>query len=95
MDKVGVSDFKEVRKNTLRGFFKLRYGGIEIMDCALHQKDGKAWFAFPGKKVDKGNGETQWVKTIFVPDRNHLDKLQDHVTKVLAEYLDNNQTADF
>lgn len=88
MDKVSTKDFREVRKNTLRGFFTLQYGKIEINDCALHQKNGRAWFAFPGRKIEKSNGESTWVNTCYVADRSHLDQLQEAVTKELDAHLD-------
>lgn len=88
MDKVTTKDFREVRKNTLRGFFSLIYGKLEIKDCALHRKEGRSWFAFPGKKVEKPDGSSGWVNAIYCADRGHLDALQSAVCEELKLHLD-------
>ena len=88
MDKVTTKDFREVRKNTLRGFFTLQYGKLEINDCALHQKNGRSWFAFPGRKIEKPSGESGWANTIYCADRSHLDQLQAAVCEELSSHLD-------
>jgi len=79
MQNVSVSDFKSVEKNTLRGFFTLCYGKLLIRDCAFHLKEGRTWFSFPARKVDKADGTSQWVAICLIEDKAHLRKLQDYV----------------
>lgn len=82
--EIVVSDFRAFEKNTLRGFFTLTVGGISIRDCAFHEKNGKTWFAFPGKKIDK-NGAMEWINTVFVEERALLDRLQATVRRQIDQ----------
>jgi hypothetical protein len=84
-----VKDFKERRKNTLRGFFTLETSfGLEIKDCSLHEKNGKAWFGFPGVPFTDKEGNTAWRNVIVIPDRAVLDKVTREVCKQLSRHLD-------
>jgi hypothetical protein len=48
-----ISDWQEVKRNTLRGFFTVTLpSGLKIRDCSLHEKNGARWIAFPVKKND-------------------------------------------
>lgn len=93
MDRVSVSNFRVVTKNTLRGFFTLVYGQMEVNDCALHQKNARPWFAFPGRKIEKADGTSTWTNVVYVSDRAHLDKLQKHVCGLLTEHLDSESSS--
>jgi hypothetical protein len=48
---ITASDFREVVRNTLRGFMILTLSpsGIRLRECALHEKDGKRWIGLPSK----------------------------------------------
>jgi len=85
MNHVSVKDWKGQEKNTLRGFFTLQFGALEIRDCTLHEKDGKRWFGFPGRKWEKGDGSSQWVAVCVVGDREFRERLQAHVCGLLAQ----------
>ena len=85
-------DFKEYRKNTLRGFFTIELSnGIQIRDCTLHQQNDKSWFGFPGIPYDK-NGKTEYKNVIYIPDKTILEKMKNEVMKHMAEHLDANGT---
>jgi len=84
-----VSNFKEHRKNTLRGFFTIEVApGLEISDCTLHEKNGKMWFGFPGIPWTDKEGKTAYRNVITIPDKTLLEKVRREVEKQLADYLD-------
>lgn len=91
-----VKDFKEYRKNTLRGFFTLEIANaIEIKDCTLHQQGERAWFGFPGAaQVDKDGqlrkegGRVLYKNVILIPDKTTLEKTQAKVIEELRAHLD-------
>ncbi len=85
MQRVSIADFKSVQKNTLQGFFTLNYGPLRVRDCSFHIKDGKPWFSFPARKVEKSDGTSSWVAFVVIEDREHLSRLQAHVCGLLRE----------
>jgi hypothetical protein len=58
--------FRAYRKNTLQGFcdFELTRVGLVLKDCALHEKNGKWWIAFPAKQFQNKDGQASWVPLI-------------------------------
>jgi hypothetical protein len=85
LQNVSVSEFRPQQKNTLRGFFTLHFGALAVRDCALHEKDGKTWFSFPGRKWEKSDGTTSWVDVCFIEDRDFKERLQAHICALLAK----------
>lgn len=86
-----TSNFKEFRKNTLRGFFTLEVApGLEINDCTFHEMNGKSWFGFPGIPWTDKEGKKSYKNVIFIPDKTLLEKVQREVCKQLAQHLDGN-----
>jgi hypothetical protein len=91
-----VKDFRELRKNTLRGFFTMEIAGsIEIRDCSLHHLNGRSWFAFPGAaQIDKDgqvrreNGKVLYKNVVAIPDQKMAQRVQAEVVEALREYLD-------
>ena len=84
-----TKDFREFRKNTLRGFFILEVApGLEISDCTLHEQNGKSWFGFPGIPWTDKDGKKAYKNVIFIPDKSLLEKVQREVCKLLVEHLD-------
>jgi hypothetical protein len=55
---IAASDWREVVKNSLRGFciLTLKPSGIVLHDCQLHERDGKRWVALPSKPRIDGEG---------------------------------------
>lgn len=83
-----VSNFRQFEKNTLRGFFKIEVApGLEIDDCTLHEKNGKAWFGFPGLPWTDKDGNKTYKTIIQIPDKALLEKVRVEVCRQLAEHL--------
>lgn len=90
-----TKDFKEYRKNTLRGFFTIEVAqGLEISNCTLHEKNGKSWFGFPGVPWTDKDGKTAYKNIILIPDKALLEKVQREVCRQLAGHLDNAPVAE-
>lgn len=84
-----ATEFKERRKNTLRGFFTLELdNGMHIRDCTLHESNGKSWIGFPGVPWTDKDGKTQYKNVVIVPDRAVMDKVQASVCTQLRAHLD-------
>jgi hypothetical protein len=90
---MNIRDFREVRKNTLLGFFTLVLdSGLVIKECSLHVKDDRRWFSFPGKpQLDKDGvlirdegGKAVYANVIIIEDRDRREKLQALVLEALS-----------
>ena len=97
-----IVEFKPYEKNTLRGFFSLELAnGIQIKDCTLHEKSGRAWFGFPGvPQIDretgtviKENGKIMYKNVIFVQDKKQNEALQKTVVAMLKDHLTGEEAA--
>lgn len=84
-----ATEFKERRKNTLRGFFTLELdNGMHIRDCTLHESQGKSWIGFPGVPWTDKDGTVKYKNVVIVPDRSVLDKVQATLCAQLSSHLD-------
>ena len=69
MNKWEIQNFRPVNKNTLRGFFNLNIGVLEIRDMSLHEKNDKKWVNFPAKPyTDKGSGTIKYSSIVRLRD---------------------------
>ena len=74
--------WKELRRNTLRGFATVRLGrSLKIADVAVHCSHGKRWASLPGKPMLDRDGN---------PKRNEAGKV---VYSPVLEWSDK-ETAD-
>lgn len=57
-----ITKFREVHKNTLRGFLSVRMGniGLEIRDISIHEKDGRQWLAMPSRPYQDSEGNRKY-----------------------------------
>jgi hypothetical protein len=53
-----ITDWRGLRKNTLRGFatVKLPTIRLEIRDCAVHQFNGRTWVSMPARPMVDQSG---------------------------------------
>mgnify|MGYP001581955617 CR=1 FL=1 len=78
-------------KNTLRGFADLYLDkiGMTIRDCALHDKSGKEWIAFPSKpRIREGKLVIEDGRLVYDPplislDEAMRDKFRDAAVKAI------------
>ena len=68
-----VTAFRALERNTLRGFATIAHdNGIVVLDCALHERDGKRWCSPPSRPmldrdrrlVVGDDGKVKYVPTI-------------------------------
>jgi hypothetical protein len=46
---VQILEWKEMNRNTLRGFAKIKLGALKIHDVAVHTKGDRSWAQLPAK----------------------------------------------
>ena len=80
---------KPMHKNTLRGFFTLVAGPLEIEGYSLHEKNGKTWVNPPSREYpDKETGETKYASIIKIPDKDRYWSFQDWAVKQARELFE-------
>jgi hypothetical protein len=81
-------DFRRYEKKTLQGFGKFRHAptGLEIVDCPIHQKNGRRWINFPAKQFEK-NGEKAWTPIVEIQDRDQREIFQRDALHALNRFL--------
>jgi hypothetical protein len=80
-----ASNFREVVRNTLKGFFDLELSnGLTLNDCSLHEKAGKRWISLPAKaQIDSEgrhaigpNGKKLYITIVEIKDRVRRERFQ-------------------
>lgn len=89
-DKLTVLDFKKVEKNTLRGFFTIRFNlmTLEIHNVMLHEsaKNGSRWIVLPQKEYEL-DGKKRYQPIIEFTDKRMFGRFQESVLMALDEYM--------
>ena len=76
---------KKMQKNTLRGFFTLAVGPLEIEGFTYHVKNDKSWVSFPAKEYfDKETNEKKYWPMIRIEDKDRYLAFQKWATKQAA-----------
>jgi len=85
---IEITSFKPYVKNTLQGFATIRLTniGLEIRDCALHEKNGSRWFQLPSKQIVKPD-KSQWVYILDFYDKPRGEQFQKAALAALDDLL--------
>ena len=91
---VMLKDFREYKKNTLQGFVALEILDInlEIKDCTVHQKDGKAWIGFPGVQFTDKDGKKQWKNIIEFKDDDMKNAFRTSAVAAIKKFVETQNT---
>lgn len=82
VNKITISEFRAVEKNTLRGFFTATLaGGLIIHNLSLHERNDGRWIGMPSEKFTDREGKTGYKKLIEFTDRAALDAFRDACLK--------------
>ncbi len=49
--QISLTEWREMRRNSLRGFATVRIGGLVVRDITVHNSHGKRWASFPSKPL--------------------------------------------
>ena len=86
--KFEMKNPKPMNKNTLRGFFTLAVGPLEIEGFTYHVKNDKSWVGFPAREYfDKETNEKKYWPMIRIKDKDRYFKFQDWATAEAKELL--------
>jgi hypothetical protein len=89
-----IEEFNEIRKNTLRGFAKVRLAsGMILIDVSIHVSNGKAWAALPAKPMlDKEGralrdpeGKIRYAPVVAFATREHRDRFSVLVVEAVRD----------
>jgi len=90
-----VEEFSALRKNTLRGFAKVRLAsGMILHDVAIHAGDGdKAWASSPskpmldreGQVLRDAEGKVRYAPMISFATKEHRDRFSTLVVDAVRE----------
>jgi hypothetical protein len=79
-----ISEWKQVEKNTLRGFFTVTLpSGMVIHKLSLHEKNGQRWIGLPAEKYVKQGGATAYTTLIEFSSRQIADNFRKQVLLAL------------
>lgn len=68
--QVSLTEWRELRRNSLRGFASVRIGGLVIKDVAVHNANDRRWAQLPAKPMIGPDGVAKKGangKTMYVP----------------------------
>ena len=96
---ITASEWREVVKNTLRGFcvLTLSPSGLVLRDCTLHERDGKRWVCLPSKpqidsegrqRKDPNSGRALWTPVVEIPGRAERERFQAAALAAIDKLLD-------
>ena len=86
-----ASNWKELRRNTLQGFFSVELpSGLIIHNLTLHQKNDARWCGMPARSYEL-NGETKWSPIIEFTDDDTRRQFQERVLCAVDRLLDGGQ----
>jgi hypothetical protein len=99
---IEVIEFRELRRNSLLGFAKIRVAEwhLVISDVAIYEKDGRKWAQLPSKQLlDKNSGEPlrdadgkpRYVRLLQFDDRTISDRFSDSVVRAVEAHQTNGE----
>ena len=84
---IEITDFREFKKNTLKGFMTARLTtvGLEIHDIAVHERDGQRWIQLPAKPFEKPDGGKGWNYIVSFYEKTKYHQFQYGVLDNLSQ----------
>jgi hypothetical protein len=92
---IEVIEFRELRRNSLLGFAKIR-----VAEWPIYEKDGRKWAQLPSKQLlDKNSGEPlrdadgkpRYVRLLQFDDRTISDRFSDSVVRAVEAHQTNGE----
>jgi hypothetical protein len=75
--KYEIKNPKKINRNTLKGFFTLAVGPLEIEGYSYHTKNEKAWVNPPSREYqDKETGETKYAPMVRISEKERYYAFQ-------------------
>ena len=83
-----VSDWKEVVKNTLRGFCSITMpSGLILRNCSLHEKEGSRWIGLPAQQFKKDDGTSCYKPIVEFTNKQARDRFNEAAFRAVDWYL--------
>lgn len=89
--QISLTDWREMKRNSLRGFASVRIGGLLVKDIAVHNSYGKRWAQLPAKPIidrdghakKNDQGKTQYVPVLEWTRRELADDFSNSVVEAI------------
>jgi len=94
--RVMVRDFRRYEKNTLKAFCTLEILDLHLIikDCTVHQKNGRAWVGFPGKKFKNREGEEAWTNLLEFADDDAKEEFRKAAVASIRKHVETENAQD-
>lgn len=100
--QISLTDWREMRRNSLRGFASVRIGGLLVRDIAVHNSHGKRWVSLPSKPIinsdgvarRQDNGKIQYAPILEWSRRELQDEFSEAVIEALEREHPGSTAAD-
>ena len=100
--QISLTDWREMRRNSLRGFASVRIGDLLVRDIAVHNSHGKRWASLPSKPIVNSdgvarrmdNGKIQYAAILEWSRRELQDEFSEAVIEALEREHPGSTAAD-
>jgi len=100
--QISLTDWRAMRRNSLRGFASVRIGGLLVRDISVHNSHGKRWASLPSKPLINGEGvakrtdagKIQYVPILEWSRRELSDEFSEAVIEALEREHPGSTSAD-
>lgn len=100
--QISLTDWREMKRNSLRGFASVRIGGLLIRDIAIHTSHGKRWASLPSKPLigtdgtakRQNNGKIAYTPVLEWSRRELQDEFSEAVVEALEREHPGSTSAD-
>jgi len=82
-----IKDVKPMNKNTLKAFFTLTAGPMEITNWSYHVKGDKSWVNAPSRKYTDNDGNEKYAPIVKIPDEDRYWNFQKWVCSEIQSIL--------
>jgi len=83
-----IVNFKEYKKNTLRGFVDVKLStGVILREFTYHVKDDVEWVSPPARPYKTEDGEEKWSRIVDFETKEIYRNFSNQVVKLLKLYI--------
>ena len=90
--QISLTEWRTMRRNSLRGFATVRIGGLVVRDVAVHNSNGKRWASLPSKPLINADGvakrlDSGKIQYASIMEWSRRD-LQDEFSEAVVEAIE-------
>jgi hypothetical protein len=95
--RITATDYREVRRNTLRGFCSLQLpSGLVLHECTYHEQGERRWIGLPGRpqldqdgkhRIDPATGKKAYTPVVEVRGKPARERFQSEALAAVDRLL--------